>query len=1034
MKTEKAKSKSGNIFRRKWRETLIVSISAVAVIITAVLYSLFTSRIIFKESSNHLNELYNQVNALFSKTVENNRNLLFSWRKYLQNSVNLINGGDEERRTELEEYIDSQKERWGFTNFYFISPDIQKQETEDGQTRHIVTCLRLADSPNGTISPQTEDEKVQFSFRRSLQDLIEEDKGGVVGVRLDEQSEQIMMFAVPAVENNSYKMTDGSDFVYNAIGITFNAEAMSNTLAVEAFQGYGMCYIVLPDGNVLLQTRPDDKNISNFVDYLYSGDCNMSVKKIESILADWNAEEQKSGVTIFKERGREYYLVYIPIEFSDWMLLGIAPSNIVNHSMSQFRGITVGIMAAMFVIVAAAVAWIIIVYNKQRIKQKELEVKSRENLLDLLTLNTRDIFLLFSIDDFSAEYVSANVKHVLGLDPEAIRADVHAILDAAPEKPPAFTSEGLRKIPNGQTWDTDICLENKESGETYWYKLTLYHSDFKGKDSCVLMLSDRTQETKMRDDLEEALEIAKSANAAKSNFLSNMSHDIRTPMNAIIGFTTLLAKDFDKPDKVREYVRKISFSSQHLLSLINDLLDMSKIESGKTTLNIEEFDFPEFLEELYSIIGPQAKAKRQNLDVYTKGSMPEIVLGDKLRVNQILLNLLSNAIKYTQESGDIELRIEALKSRKHGHTHLRFSVKDNGIGMSPEFVEIIFEPFARESTEATKNIQGTGLGMAITKNIVDLMGGTIKVISEQGKGSQFVVDLEFAVVDKAQLSENFWAENDVAHVLVVDDEEDVCLDIQELMADTGVNISYALSGKKAVEMVCAACDKDEAYNIVLLDWKMPEMDGLETARQIRKKVGNEIPIMVLTSYSFEDIEDEAKAAGIDYFLSKPFFVSSFRHAISELRNSDKEKEIVSATAPKDISIKGLKVLAAEDNEINAEILTELLDIEEVECDIAENGRLALEKFEQSGENRYDLIFMDVQMPVMNGYEATKAIRACSHPRAKTIPIIAMTANAFDDDVKAALEAGMNAHLAKPIDMTKLKNIINDIREGKNGEK
>ncbi len=419
--------KSENIFKKKWREITIAAVFVVAVFLTSVLYSVFASKIIFNESSNHLKELYNQVNASFSKTVENDRNLLYSWRNYLENSVDLIDGGDESRREELEDFINSQKERWGFTNFYFISSETEKQEV-DGETRHIVSCMRLADA-NSVPNGRTEDEKVSFSFRRSLQELLEEDKGGVVGYRTDKEGDQIMMFAVKMDSEESggswkYKMTNGEEFAFGAIGLTFNAEAMSRSLAIEAFSGEGMCYVVLPDGNVLLQTRPDDKRLTNFVDYLYSDDCGISAQKVESITADWTAGAQKTGVTLFSEGRREYYLVYIPIEFSDWMLLGIAPSSIVNHSMSRFRGITVGIMAAVFVVIAAAVAWMIIVSNKQRIRQKELEVKSREKLLDLLTLNTRDIFLLFSINDFTAEYVSSNVKHVLGLDPDGYPRDL----------------------------------------------------------------------------------------------------------------------------------------------------------------------------------------------------------------------------------------------------------------------------------------------------------------------------------------------------------------------------------------------------------------------------------------------------------------------------------------------------------------------------------------------------------------------------------------------------------------------------------
>ena len=346
--------------------------------------------------------------------------------------------------------------------------------------------------------------------------------------------------------------------------------------------------------------------------------------------------------------------------------------------------------------------------------------------------------------------------------------------------------------------------------------------------------------------------------------------------------------------------------------------------------------------------------------------------------------------------------------------------------MSPDFVKTIFEPFSREEKAATKKIQGTGLGMAITKNIVDLMGGVVTVDSEVGKGSTFTVELELAIAQSVPDDDDFWQKHNVTRVLVVDDEEDVCKDIKELMADTGVDIEYRLNGMDAVKAVTQSVKDKKDFHIVLLDWKMPEMDGLETARRIREKVGRDLPIMVLTSYSFEDIEEEAREAGIDMFLSKPFFVSNFRRAVMKIKNDGAEADIEPQN--ENVSIAGLKVLAAEDNEINAEILTELLEIEDVKCDIASDGKEALEKFENSKPGQYDMIFMDVQMPVMNGYEATRAIRACKHKDAKSIPIIAMTANAFDDDVKAALDAGMNAHLAKPIDMDKLKQIISKLSE------
>lgn len=643
-----------------------------------------------------------------------------------------------------------------------------------------------------------------------------------------------------------------------------------------------------------------------------------------------------------------------------------------------------------------------------------------------MTQNTNDLFVLFTSEDFSADYVSSNLKRVLGLDVDEVAKDIRKVLDASVENHAVFTAEGLKKLDDDGVWETDLQMKNVVSGEIYWYHMTLKHTLYREKDEYILMFSDRTKERKMSDDLKSALSVAKSANESKSNFLSNMSHDIRTPMNAIIGFATLLAKDADNGDKVREYIKKIMFSGQHLLSLINDILDMSKIESGKTSLNVEEFDISEFVDELSAIMTPQARAKKHNFEVHTKGILPESVFGDKLRVNQVMLNLLSNAIKYTPDGGKIDLTVESLDKHSSKNAHLRFTVSDNGIGMSEEFVKTIFEPFSREETAATKEIQGTGLGMTITKNIVDLMGGTIEVKSEPGKGSTFIVELEFAVAERHDIDDaDFWVKHNIMKILVVDDEESICLDVKELMSETGVKVDYALSGKKAVEMVSKSFDAYEAYNLVLLDWKMPEMDGVETAKRIRKKVGKEVPIMVLTSYSFDDIEDEAKEAGIDLFLSKPFFVTNFRNAVIKLNAADEERE--AQPSDEGVSISGMKFLAAEDNEINAEILEELLDIEGATCKIASNGQEALEAFTASKPGEYDMIFMDVQMPVMNGYEATRAIRSSSHPEAKTIPVIAMTANAFDDDVKAALDSGMNAHLAKPIDMNKLKNIIAKIK-------
>lgn len=1001
--------------KRKIRDIIIVAVCAVAVIVAAVVYSLFASRHIFGESKEHLNEIYEQVNASFSLTVDHNRKLMHSWEQYIDNSATILNSDSasekekQERQEEFDRFMAEQKTFWNITDILFISDE----DEDDGR---LVSCARLSG------------ETVKLRFRRSLKTLLAEDKGGVVGYyEGDADKHAFMMFAVPIV-SNTYK-----GFEYSAIGISFNAADMQKALDIQTFGATGTCYIVLPDGSVLLQSRDDGLEISNFFEFFANGDGKLSGNMtMDDIAADWQPDDdiegnikQGSDTTLFKTGGTEYYLSYVPIQFGDWMLIGVVPSDIVNGSMNWFRTVTIIVMAIIFACVVAALSFIVITTNKNRLKEKMAEVKSRENLLNLLTAGTKDIFVVFSPETFAADYMSSNIKQVLGLDMEDVRRDIRKLLDASVESHKSFTTEGLKNLPAGNAFETDISLKNIDSNEEYFYHMSLYHTIGEDRHSCVLMFSDRTEDREMRNNLSQALNVAKSANEAKSNFLSNMSHDIRTPMNAIIGYATLLAKDADNGEKVREYTRKISYSGQHLLSLINDILDMSKIESGKTMLNIEQFSLPEFIEELYAMLSAQTDAKKQTFEVHTKGNIPEYVLGDKLRLNQIMLNILSNAVKYTPAGGDIHLRVETMKQKVHNHVHLLFTVKDNGIGMSAEYVKTIFEPFSRETTDATKNIQGTGLGMAITKNIVDLMGGTISVKSKLGKGSTFAVELELAVAEGIPDDADFWAHHNVTRVLVVDDEEDVCMDIKELMSDTGVDVAYALCGEDAVEMVAKAVKDGEDYNIVLLDWKMPGMDGVETARRIRAKVGRELPIVVLTSYSFDDIEDEARAAGVDLFLSKPFFVSNFRRAVMQIRHDGATADI-SPNETQDQSLEGLKILAAEDNEINAEILCELLDIEGAECEIASNGKEALEKFEASKPGRYDLIFMDIQMPVMNGYESARAIRACKHKNAESIPIIAMTANAFDDDVKAALDAGMNAHLAKPIDMDKLKQLVASI--------
>ena len=525
----------------------------------------------------------------------------------------------------------------------------------------------------------------------------------------------------------------------------------------------------------------------------------------------------------------------------------------------------------------------------------------------------------------------------------------------------------------------------------------------------------REQEEERRlhsQQLSEALRAAQIASESKTTFLSNMSHDIRTPMNAVLGFTTLLAKDAENPAKVREYTRKITASGQHLLSLINDILDVSKIESGKVVLNFERFALNDVIASVDAIIQPMAKAKGQAFHLEVTGIRHEYLVGDETRVNQILLNLLSNAVKYTPAGGSIWLRIIGLEQRSSQYEHIRIEVEDTGYGMTPEYLETIFDAFTRAENSTTNKVQGTGLGMAITKSIVELMGGTIEVFSEVNRGSLFRVELEMRILEEAE-DRQFWEKRGISRILAVGVKAEGCGDIQALMESTGVRLEAAASVEEAAGWLRDGMD----YQLALLDW---ESCGPRGAEALRAALPKTVPMLLLAEFGAEGVEEVRRMECTD-ILTKPFFVSAFRDKIEEMRGDPLHTH---SPEPADtVSLEGLRFLAAEDNEINAEILEEILAIEGASCELVENGRLAVERFQRAGEGEFDAILMDVQMPVMNGHEAARAIRALEREDAGRIPIIAMTANAFSEDEKAALDAGMDAHVAKPLNMDLLKKVI-----------
>jgi len=516
---------------------------------------------------------------------------------------------------------------------------------------------------------------------------------------------------------------------------------------------------------------------------------------------------------------------------------------------------------------------------------------------------------------------------------------------------------------------------------------------------------------------------AESANKAKTDFLSTMSHDIRTPMNAIIGLTAITEKNLDDKKLVKENLRKVSLASGHLLTLINDILDISKVESGKLSLSPQEFSLVETVENLMNLSQPMVKAKNIDFSFRTSGMENEFLYADQLRLNQIYINLLSNAMKYTEAGGSVSVDMKEEPSEKPGCVKLTYVIADTGMGMSPEFMATMYQPFSRQTDSRVNRIQGTGLGLTITKKMVDLMGGTIDCQSEQGKGTTFTVVLDIPVADRQRDDMTL----DPIDVLIVDDDEILLQTAADTLESLGASVEKAQSGLEALGMVRHRHLSGRDYGVVIIDWKMPELDGVETIRRIRAEVDETIPILLISAYDRSDIEDEAKAAGANGFVSKPLFRSTLYDRINDLIGKESKSQ-----EPEDnySDLQGMHILVAEDNDINWEIISALLSMFGITADRAENGRICLDMMRTAAEGSYELIFMDIQMPEMNGLDATRAIRSLENPWAASIPIVAMTADAFSENVTECLEAGMNGHIAKPVDIKLVIKEIRRIKEGK----
>ncbi len=937
--------------------------------------------LIFMESASHLEEIYSYLGKYISSTNNNSFDSMHLFMTQLE--YTLDSGGDDQFVSDM---VSAWKENLGFKEFYFISRNGELMSI-DGKYK-------------------------RFDLSSSLVDLMINGRDIMTDVSMP-GSDGLTLYAIKC-RKHKYR-----SFNYEAIAVTFSNDNILDLLSISAFDSKSDNYVINGEGRIIFNGssfRNTENRFYNVVNYL-ENNSDLTNQKLLSLEKSWT---EGSMITLStKIEGVPYYVVSVPLEQSGWILVGMVDAGVVNKNISQLQNLTMGLgfsVSALLLVILFSI--VVTSYIKTKKRQQD-EIMFRDSLFSDLSQNVNDVFVILEEKTDEVVYVTPNIDSVLGVKEEDVKKDITTIDGINVDRLIASNLMELNKK-DKISWTQEYL--NNDIGETRYLEITAYHTEFGSLKRIVIVISDRSEERKLQNALSSSLEIAKNANAAKSNFLANMSHDIRTPMNAIVGYSTLLMKDADDKNKVIEIGKKITYSSQHLLSLINDVLDMSKIESGRTSLNSDKVDVSEVINNISEIVLVQTKSKKQSFEIKTKGNIPSYIYADKLRLTQILLNLLSNAVKYTEKNGTISLTVEGYGN--NGQTsHLRFIVSDNGQGMSREFIEKIFEPFSRETNSMTNKIQGTGLGMSITKSIIDLMGGTIDIQSEPGKGSVFTVDLIFSV-PLDENDDNFFADHEITRVLVGDDEIDITENIQSILSDAGLECDAAIGGLESVDKATRAYEDNNSYDVIILDWKMPDMDGVECVRRIRKEIGKDVPIFVLSSYDVSEIEDEAKKAGVDLFLPKPFFLSNFQRVLDTYYQN---KANIEEEGNNSNDFSGVKILVAEDNEINAEIITELLDSIGIKCVIAEDGFEALKVFTEESPDEFDMIFMDIQMPIMDGYESARRIRASNNTRAKSIPIIAMTANAFEDDVKASMASGMNAHISKPIDFERLKSIIKSFR-------
>ena len=961
------KGREKTVMRKRLR-IAVFTVVLLGIVLMGFRYFDFVSKIVYEESVSHLTEVFHQSDNMLRELTNKNLTYLHMWGENLQNTYS---------EDEIRDHIKKAQEDAGFLDFFFLSAD-GNYKMVTGETGYL-----------------------------GLQENIEEDirqGNDVIANAAVPGRPQMLVFATPKA-HGTYQ-----GFEYDAIAIAYENSDIVDVLNISAFNGNAQSFVVHPDGRVVVDHSSESwGNVYNFFGILREHS-SMSEKEILELSDKFSSGH--ADAMLLNLDGRNYYLVYEKSDIQDWIFLGLVQAEIVNASMNSLQRSTMLLVSVVVFCIAAFFISLIIQKNRTSLRKKDTQILYRDELFQKLSMNVNDVFLMLDAKTYQADYVSPNVEKLLGITVEQIRNDIrilgklHSGENEDPEK------NYLEKIQVHEQKEWDFEYVHQKTGEKRWFHNIAMGSEVNGKKKYILVMSDRTSDRKMNRALSEAVRAAETANRAKSTFLSNMSHDIRTPMNAIIGFTTLAVSNIDDKNRVRDYLGKILSSSNHLLSLINDILDMSRIESGKLHLEETEVSLSDVLHDLKTIISGQVHAKQLDLYMDAMDITNEDVYCDRTRLNQVLLNLLSNAIKFTPAGGTVSVRLKQFPGLQRGSELYEIRVKDNGIGMSQEFVQKLFSPFERERTSTVSRTQGTGLGMAITKNIVDMMGGTIEVQTEQGKGTEFIVRLPFRIQSGNHRIEKI-AELEALKALVADDDFNTCDSVTKMLVKVGMRSEWTLSGKEAVLRARQSMELGDAFHAYIIDWRLPDMNGIEVTRQIRS-LGDDTPIIILTAYDWSDIEVEAREAGVTAFCAKPLFMSDIRETLMTVigQSQDEPEKSILPTAGSDF--RGKCILLAEDNELNSEIAVELLNEYGFLVDTAENGAETVEKVKNSKPGDYHLVLMDVQMPVMNGYEATKAIRALDNPALAGITILAMTANAFDEDRKKALECGMDGFLSKPI--------------------